>query len=268
MSLFAPVLAIAWREVLRFARQKSRVVGGIAQPLLIWGFLGAGFSASFRPSGHSGGYATYVFPGVLMLLLLFSSVFSAITLIEDRDHGFLQGVLVAPLPRSAIVLGKVGGGAFLALLQAAIILPIAPLTGAPFTATGLLLALPVIALAAVGFAATGFAVAWSMRSTSGFHAIMMVVLMPAWMLSGALFPAQGVPTWLAWTMTVNPLTHANTLLRAALNQTALPPWWQIAIFLGWIVLALAASLVRVMRVDHGAPMTEEVTRGVVAPEAR
>lgn len=268
MTSLAPIAAIAWRELLRFARQKSRVVGGIAQPLLIWGFLGAGFSASFRPEGHSGGYATYVFPGVLMLLLLFSSVFSAITLIEDRDHGFLQGVLVAPLPRFAIVLGKVGGGALLALLQAAVLLPIAPLTGAPFTAAGLLLALPVIALAAIGFAATGFAVAWSMRSTSGFHAVMMVVLMPAWMLSGALFPAQGVPTWLAWTMTVNPLTHADALLRAALNQTSLPPWWQVAVFLGWIVLALAAALVRVARIERGAPMTEEITRAVAAPEAR
>jgi len=252
VTVLVPIAALAARELLRFARQKSRVIGGIAQPLLIWGFLGAGFSASFRPQGHQVGYATYVFPGILMLMLLFSSVFSAITLIEDRDRGFLQGVLAAPLPRSAIVLGKVGGGAILALLQSAILLAVAPLVGAPFAPQGLLLALPVLALGALGFAATGFAVAWSMRSTSGFHAIMMVVLMPAWMLSGALFPAEGVPTWLAWTMAVNPLTHAQTLLRAALTQGPLPPAWQIAVFLGWIVLALAASLARVSRIDRGS----------------
>ncbi|SBW12798.1 conserved membrane hypothetical protein [uncultured Alphaproteobacteria bacterium] len=252
MTVLAPVAALAGRELVRFWRQKSRVVGGVAQPLLIWGFLGAGFSASFRPEGHAGGYAAYVFPGILMLMLLFSSVFSAITLIEDRDRGFLQGVLAAPLPRFAIVLGKVGGGTVLAVLQTALILAVAPLVGAPFAPRGLLLALPVLALASLGFAATGFAVAWSMRSTAGFHAIMMVVLMPAWMLSGALFPAEGVPTWLAWTMAVNPLTHADALLRAALTQSALPPLWQSAIFLGWVGLALAAALARVARTERGA----------------
>ena len=252
MTALSAVAALAGRELVRFWRQKSRVVGGVAQPLLIWGFLGAGFSASFRPEGHAGGYADYVFPGILMLMLLFSSVFAAITLIEDRDHGFLQGVLAAPLPRFAIVLGKVGGGALIALAQAAILLAVAPLAGAPFAPRGLLLALPVLALAATGFAATGFAVAWSMRSTAGFHAVMMVVLMPAWMLSGALFPATGVPSWLAWTMAANPLTHADALLRAALTQSALPPAWQTAIFLAWVGLALAAALARVARTERGA----------------
>lgn len=252
MTLLAPVFALAARELVRFWRQKSRVVGGVAQPLLIWGFLGAGFEASFRPEGHAGSYAAYVFPGILMLMLLFSSTFAAITLIEDRDHGFLQGVLAAPLPRFSIVAGKVGGGAAISLGQTALLLALAPLTGVPFAPRGLLLGLPVLALAALGFAATGFAVAWSMRSAAGFHAIMMVVLMPAWMLSGALFPAEGAPAWLAWTMKVNPLTHADALLRAALTQSPPPPAWQIAVFLAWVGLALAAAFLRAARVERGA----------------
>jgi len=260
MSLLSPVCALSRREVLRYQRQKSRVIGGLLQPVLIWIFLSAGFSASFQTGGPASSYAEYAYPGILLLLLLFSSVFSAISLIEDRDHGFLQGVLASPVPRSCIVLGKVAGGTILALGQSLILIVAAPFLDLPFTSTGLIYGIGVLTLAAIGFSATGFAVAWSMRSTSGFHAIMMVVLMPAWMLSGALFPADGVPAWLAGSMVVNPLSHAHAVLQAALwSGTQNPPTveiWQIFGFLLWIVIMLGISLARVKHVKRGKPPTQ------------
>jgi len=260
MSLLAPIAALARREVVRYTRQKSRIIGGLAQPIIIWLFLGAGFSASFQTNGPASTYAEYAFPGILLLMLLFSSVFSAMTLIEDRDHGFLQGVLASPIPRSAIVLGKVGGGTLLALGQSLVLLLLLPVTNMPFTMTGILYALPVLFLASIGFAATGFVVAWSMRSTSGFHAIMMIVLMPAWMLSGALFPIHGAPNWLSWAMTINPLSQAHAVLSTALWQganVAAPSvaTWQIVVFLGWIGVMLGLSILRAKHVKRGKTLT-------------
>ncbi|MBN2752007.1 MAG: ABC transporter permease [Rhodospirillaceae bacterium] len=266
-ACFGPALALAQREILRFTRQKSRVIGGIAQPILIWVFLGSGFSPSFRPATSSGSdYAAYVFPGILLLMLLFSSVFSAMTLIEDRDHGFLQGVLAAPVSRRAVVMGKIGGGAALAVAQGLILLLAAPLAGMPFHAEGLFLALPILCLAAIGFASTGFVVAWSMRSTSGFHAVMMVVLMPAWMLSGALFPIHGVPLWLEWVMAINPLSYGHALLSEALSAGAITPpstmtlSVQMVVFLGWIVIVVALSINRAERVERGAKLSADQDR--------
>jgi ABC-2 type transport system permease protein len=261
MSFLSPISALIQREITRYIRQKSRIIGGFAQPILIWLFLGSGFSASFQTSGPAASYGEYIFPGILLLLLLFSSVFSAMTLIEDRDHGFLQGVLASPVPRSAIVLGKVGGGAILAVMQSLVLLALAYFTHMPFTIDGMVAALPVIGLAAIGFAATGFAVAWSMKSTSGFHAVMMIVLMPAWMLSGALFPVEGVPPWLSATMTFNPLSHAHTLLSQALWLGAAPdqspiPVNSLAVFAGWIVLSLWVSLLRAKYVKSGRKISK------------
>lgn len=217
-SVTAPVRALWWREIIRFVRQRSRLVGAFAQPLLFWVLLGGGFSASFRPPGtpSSLGALQYFYPGIIGLVLLFTAIFSTIAVVEDRKSGFLQGVLVAPVPRSSIVLGQVLGGTTLAVLQGVLFLALAPLAGITLTVPVVLASLVVQAMVAFALTSLGLIIAWRMESTQGFHAIMNVILMPIWLLSGAFFPAAGAPGWLGWIMRLNPLTYGMAALRRCL----------------------------------------------------
>ncbi|HEX9941092.1 MAG TPA: ABC transporter permease [Thermoanaerobaculia bacterium] len=210
------------RELTRFCRQPSRIAGAAGTPLLFWLLLGSGLSGSFRlPGGPAGlDYLEYFFPGTVVLVLLFAAIFSNISVIEDRNQGFLQGVLVAPVPRSALVAGKVLGGATLAWLQGVVFLALAPASGIRLTAPSALAAAGVLALLALGLTALGFAFAWKLDSVQGFHAVMNVVLFPMWLLSGSFFPLSGAPRWLAALMRLNPLTYGVAALRWALYGTA------------------------------------------------
>ena len=127
------VLTLWRREVLRFVRQRSRLVGSLAQPVVFWLLLGGGLSGAFRPPGAApgSGYLEYFYPGVLALVLLFTAIFSTISTVEDRRSGFLQGVLVAPVGRTAIVLGQSLGGTTLAVFEGTLFLLLAPLAGSP-----------------------------------------------------------------------------------------------------------------------------------------
>ena len=220
----APWLAtwtLAQRELVRFYRQRSRVIGALAPPILFWGLIGAGLGGSFHAGGAAMGAAPavgenslqYLFPGTVMLIVLFTSIFSTISLIEDRREGFLQAVLVAPVPRLGIVLGKLLGGATLGWLQGVMFLALAPTVGATATPGSLAWLLGFLWLSALGLTGLGFVFAWQIDSVQGFHAIMNLVLMPLWLLSGALFPATGAPTWLQWTMRLNPVTYGVEALR-------------------------------------------------------
>ncbi len=257
-SLGAVTFALAKREFTRFIRQPQRVVGSLGQPLLFWAFLGAGFTPSFRPPGLGDiTYIEYFYPGVLMMMILFAAVFSTITVIEDRDQGFLQGVIVAPVPRLAIVLGKVFGGTSIALFQAFILLLATPFLDLPITLGGLGLVIMAMVLTGIGYTALGFAIAWGMRSTSGFHAIMMVFLMPLWLLSGALFPMTGAPGWLAGIMAINPVAHAMTILRAPFYSTPAQVFADssyltgLAVVVVWVTLGLWVSVRRVSKQEKG-----------------
>jgi ABC-2 type transport system permease protein len=150
------------------------------------------------------------------MILLFTAIFSTISIIEDRREGFLQSVLVAPVPSAAIVLGKVLGGTVLAFGQALLFLLLGPLVGVWPTPLGFALALGIMALLAFALTALGFCIAWRMTSTQGFHAVMNLFLMPMWFLSGALFPAHNASPPLRAVMMLNPLTYGLTGLREAL----------------------------------------------------
>lgn len=258
MTFLSVVFALARREVTRFLRQPSRVVGSVAQPILFWVFLGSGFTPAFRAPGmESMSYLEYFFPGVLVMLMLFASIFSSITTIEDRDHGFLQGVLVAPVPRLAIVLGKVLGGAGIAIGQGLLLLIATPFLGFHVGPVGFLLVMMAFLLTSVGFTALGFLIAWPMKTTAGFHAIMMVFLMPMWMLSGALFPITTAPDWLWVLMIINPVSHSLALLRGPFYASpaalfADPHWlMSLAVALAWAALTLTIAIKRVERVEKG-----------------
>jgi ABC-2 type transport system permease protein len=212
------VIVLCHRELLRFVRQPVRVVGSLAQPLLFWLFMGSGFSGSFSVASGNQTYGEFFYPGIILMLLLFAAIFSTITLIEDRAAGFLQGVLVAPVSRTGVVMGKMLGGSAIALIQAVIFLAFAPFAGIALTPIIVIDLLVIFIIVALGFTGMGFFVAWRMDSTAGYHAVMSVVFIPMWLLSGALFPLDGSAVWLGWVMQFNPVTYAMTAIRIAFYE--------------------------------------------------
>jgi ABC-2 type transport system permease protein len=218
--LLTPAIAFWWRDVIRFLRQRNRIIGALATPLVFWLLVGSGFGPSFRnPSAaaDAGSYLAYFFPGTLVLIMLFTAIFSTISVIEDRREGFLQGALVAPLSPAAIPLGKFLGGTTLAVLQAGLFCVLAPLAGMPIGLHQVLLLLPALILVGLAMTGLGFLVAWPMDSTQGFHAIMNIFLMPLWMMSGALFPMPAGTGWLYWVGLLNPVSYCVTAIRAAFS---------------------------------------------------
>ena len=226
-SMSLAIYSLALRELIRFFRQRTRIIGALGQPIIFWVLFGTGLQSSFRgPAGLS--YQEYFCPGVAVMIVMFTAIYSTISIIEDRREGFLQGVLVAPIPRAALVLGKVCGGMILAVLQAILFLAIGPALSylglAPSISTGLTwwnLPLVIMYLSIVGFSLTalGYLIAWPMDSTHGFHAIMSVFLMPMWLLSGSFFPAPE-SGWLAWVIGLNPLTYGTAGLRRLVTPNA------------------------------------------------
>jgi len=218
MHFWRPVWTLWWREVVRFLRQRSRLLGAFAQPLVFWMLLGGGMNASFRPADGAGGtrYVEYFYPGVMVMVLLFTAIFATISTVEDRRQGFLQGVLVAPVSRTQIVLGQALGGTTLAVLQGCLFLALAPFAGIHVGMAALAEAIGVMALVAFALTSLGLIIAWRMESTQGFHAIMNLILMPIWFLSGAVFPVAGVPQPIGWVMRANPLTYGMAALRRSL----------------------------------------------------
>jgi len=260
--------AALWRrEVVRFARDRSRIVGALGTPIVFWLLLGSGIGRSFSVGGASTvtpttsttvaaptDYLEYFFPGTLVLIVLFSAIFSTISVIEDRREGFLQGVLVAPVGRSSIVLGKILGSTTLALIQAMLFLVLAPLAGLSLTAGTVASVGLVLLIVSIGLSGLGFVVAWPMDSTQGFHAIMNLFLIPMWMLSGALFPVGGASGWIAWLMRVNPLTYGVDAVRHAFypggavdrSAVASPPI-AVAVTIAFAALMVVASMIVVAR---------------------
>jgi ABC-2 type transport system permease protein len=213
----AAVLALWSREVRVFLRDRARVAGVLAQPVLFWAVFGFGFADSVSIPGSDAGYLQYLLPGMVALTVLFTAIYSTLSVVEDRQSGVLQAVLVAPQPRSALVLGILLGGVTLAVGQAAIIGAFAPVVGLRPGLGGVLVALLAGVLLAVTFCAFGFVMAWRLKSGRAYHAVMNVVLIPIWLLSGAFFPEAGASEVVAFAMRLNPATYGVGLLRYGLG---------------------------------------------------
>ncbi len=240
------------RELKRFLRQRSRIGGTLASPLVFWLLLGLGFGGSFRPPGtEATSYLEYFFPGTVVMIVLFTAIFSTISIINDRKEGFLQLVSVAPASPASIALGKILGGTTVALVQGVILLMLARPAGVPVTWSSGLGGLGVLAVVAFGLTGLGFVLAWRMDSTQGFHAIMNLLFMPMWLLSGAVFPVGSASPVVGWIARLNPLTYGVSAFRSVLYEgrtlpgdPALP--WALAITvlfaaLMWWLAARVAS---------------------------
>ncbi len=218
MTFWTATFTLWQRELVRFYRQPSRVVGAIGTAFLFWLVLGSGV--------HQADYRAYFFPGTLLMSVMFTCIFSNASVIEDRQAGFLQSVMVAPVSRGAIVMGKILGGSTLSTVQGLILLPIGLFVGASFQPVPLLGLTAALFLISFVMNAAGFWLAWKIESIPGFHTIMNLVLLPLWMASGAVFPASN-SGFMKILMAVNPLTYGVAGVREGLyphesNNTNLP----------------------------------------------
>lgn len=235
---FASLIALSRREVVRFIRQPARIAAGLGTPAIIWVVLATGFGKSFSMIASAGtgsgtstsgvSYAGYLIAGMAAMSAVFTSIFAAMSLIEDRNEGFLQSVLVSPAPGWSIIGAKVIGSSLVAIVQAAMLVAAAPLAGVSLTLTGVLIAAAALVCMCIGVTGIGLALAWKVNSTSGFHGVMNLVLMPMLLLSGAFFPMSGASVGMAWLMKLNPLSWPSETLRGGLlapDQTTNPLLW-------------------------------------------
>jgi ABC-2 type transport system permease protein len=217
------IYTIWLRDVRRFVRDRPRMIGSLAQPtlfLLVLGTgLGHGLVKGTARAGGGEGYMAFIFPGIVAMTILFTSAFSAISVIWDREVGFLKEVLVAPVARWAVTVGKVLGGATVAVAQGCIMLLLAPLAGVSLGPVTLVTLLPVMFLVAFAMTAMGLAAAARMRSMQGFTVIMNFMVLPIFFLSGAMFPLEGLPTWMEVLVHADPLTYGVDALRGVTAGT-------------------------------------------------
>jgi ABC-2 type transport system permease protein len=210
------VIYILWlREIKRYSRSRAQIVASLGQPLLYLIALGFGLGPVFQKAGE-GSYLQFVAPGVIGMSVLFSSIFSGIGLLWDRQFGFLKETLVAPVPRLQIMIGRTLGGATVSMIQGLMVLVVCLLAGfRPAHVSTIPLALMFMALICIVFAALGTAIGSSLQNMQGFQLIMNFLVMPIYFLSGALFPLKNLPTGLAIVTRLDPLTYGIDGLRGA-----------------------------------------------------
>ena len=254
------VPALWRREMVKFVRDVSRVAGAMLQPVAVWLLLGFGFKGSFNPPAPAGmdvPYLEFLFPGMIALVALFTSIFSTISIVEERHSGFLQAALATPVRRSSLVLGAALGSTTLAVVQGLLFFAVLPLTGHIPTLPGFALMVGIMALVALGFAAVGIVVAWQSRTTRGFHAVMNLCMIPLWVLSGAFFPADGAPGALQWAIRLNPVSHGVSALRTAMYWPQDPPIDASSFALSLTVTGLFAAMMLILAVrTAGQPVRE------------
>ena len=219
----ATISVLIRRDLKRFFRQKSRVAGALIQPLLFWLILGTGFGRSFQHSLSSPvSFLEFFYPGIIAMIVLFTSIFATMSVIEDRNEGFLQGVLTAPSSRASLVLGKTLAGSLLAFIQVLLFLLFLPLAGIHFFEVNFASLFIIIFLTAFFLNAFGFFLAWWLNSVQGYHVMMSVLLMPLWLLSGAVFPLENSSRLLRFIASLNPLTYAVEGIRKSFYGGKLP----------------------------------------------
>jgi ABC-2 type transport system permease protein len=260
------------RDLVRFWRDRVRVIGALAQPLLFLVILGTGLSSALGGAGGGGfraglDYQTFMFPGIIGMAVLFTSIFSGMSIIWDREFGFLKEVLVAPIDRSAVAVGKTLGGATQSTIQGVILLLLAPFVGVKLTPQSVLAMLGLIFCMSFALAGIGVALAARMKSMMGFQFVLNFLVQPAFFLSGALFPVTGLPVWMTALTRVDPLSYGvDPIRRVVLTASGVPEpavnglsmtlggqvvpiWAEVAIMLVFGVVLLAIAVVNFRHQD-------------------
>jgi len=208
-----PCIYMVWlRDTIRYFREKSQLYGSIMRPILWLFILGIGLRGSFQVSDHLT-YTQFIFPGIVAMTVIFTSIQSAVTIIWDREFGFLKEILVAPVPRTSIAIGKCLSGTTLSLIQAGIIMFLSPFVHVKIHWVSLVPLVFVVMITSFALTGVGVLIASRMSSFQGFGTIMNFVIMPMWFLSGAMFPPKDLPVWLNALVRLNPLTYGVDLMR-------------------------------------------------------
>ena len=214
---------IWYRDVIRFSRDRPRIIAALAQPMLYLFVFGTGLGSAM--SGSQAGavdFRQFMFPGTLAMTVLFTAIFSAISIVWDREFGFLKEVMVAPVSRTAVALGKVAGGATVAMFQGVVALLLAPVVGVKLSIEQIVAIVGLMLLLATVMTSFGILIAARQKSMEGFQMMMNFLMMPMFFLSGAFFPLRGVPLWMSWLATVDPVTYGVDSLRQAVLRRSVP----------------------------------------------
>jgi ABC-2 type transport system permease protein len=225
MEALRVVYAIWLRELKLFVREPIRLVGAVSQPILYLVIVGQGINSGLRliEASPDVNYLKFMYPGIIGMSVLFTSMFSAISIIWDREFGFLKEVLVSPAPRWAVAVGKILGGATVAMMQSVILIALAPAAGVVPSVLMVLQLLLLCFLISCAITSVGVAIAARMRSMQGFQMVMNFLVMPMYFLSGAMFPKETAPTWMQVLMVVDPLTYGVAALRGVVIGAGISP---------------------------------------------
>lgn len=248
------VKVVLQRELIRFWQDKTRIVSAMIQPILFLFVLGTGLSSLTSRSTGGIDLRTFMFPGVLATSTLFTAMFSSISIVWDREFGFLREMLVAPVRRSSIMIGKTLGGATVATLQACLVLILAPLVNVPLSVSLVVTVIPEVFLLAIMLTAFGLVIAARIQQMQTVMGIMQMLLLPLSFLSGALYPVNNLPAWLAILVRLNPITYAVSAVRTTVfnhldaspaAQAVLNPgirWngWLVPVWLELMIVAVLA----------------------------
>ena len=261
---------VVWqRELIRFGKDRARMVSSLVQPVLFLFVLGFGLSSIVSAGNGSVDFTTFLFPGVLATSVLFSAAFSGISMVWDREFGFLREMLVAPVSTTAILIGKCVGGATVATLQSMILLALAGLVGVPYSPVMLLSLVGLLFLMAFMITALSLVLAARIKQIQSAMPMVQLIIMPMMFLSGALFPLSGLPIWLAVLTHINPMTYAVEPMRSVVfdhlsvdpatratfdpgivwNDWPVPMWLQIVLVIAFSVVLLATAVARFARTE-------------------
>jgi ABC-2 type transport system permease protein len=247
------IRVVWWRELIRFERDRLRIITSLVQPFLFLFVLGTGISSLAATGTHGVDFKTFIYPGVLCMTVMFTAMFSAASIVWDREFGFLREMMVAPVRRSSIVLGKVLGGTTVAAFQGLIVIAIGGLVDVPYDPVLILELLALSLLLAFAITAFGVMVAVRISQLQAFMALMQMAIMPMFFLSGAMFSVASLPGWLAFLTRIDPLTYAvDPMRRAIFSHLSVSPAARAALvpgvtLFGWTVPGmLEAALIAVL----------------------
>jgi ABC-2 type transport system permease protein len=246
------IYIIWYRSVLKYFRSRSRIIGSLGMPFFFLVIIGFGLNSTVDMPGLQGGYMDYIAPGIIAMSVLFTSMFSGVTLVLDKQFGFLKETFVAPVPRLGLMIGQTLGGATTSMIQGLLVLVISLVVGVSVPSfLGLLQAIGFMFLIGLAFTGVGIAFASRMEDTQGFQLIVNFVIFPLFFLSGALFPLDQIPGWLSFLTYIDPLTYGVEGIRdGMIGSSMLDPWFSFLVLGSFTVgvVLLGALLFRKMKI--------------------